>query len=529
MNSNSRSSGMLDSPVTGGALPVSQTGSDTPALELTRASKKFGDVQVLSDVNLRVAPGEIRALVGANGSGKSTLVKILAGYHRPEPGATIRVGGRLISTRHADLAEEAGLRFVHQNLALVGGMSAVENLGLGTGFGSRGGRPVRWRHRRRDAEAAMARLGYHIDVEESVDRLQPSERTAVAVARAVSPHRSEAAVLVLDEPTATLPGAEVERLFTLIRRVRDSGIAILFISHHLNEVFDLADSVTVLREGREIGTQAVTDVDEPTLIEMMVGRAVVRSATKTERKTSRVVMSATGLTGRSVQGIDLEVRAGEIVGVAGITGSGREAVAPVLFGADNRSGTVVVDGKTVRAKRPDLSMAAGMGFLPADRDQNAVLPGHDVSENISISRPQDFVRRGALRRRLESQAAAEWAERLDLRPRSPRTLISRLSGGNAQKTLLARWLRLEPKVMLLDEPTQGVDVGAKEEIHQRVEGAAEQGCAVLVCSTDSDELTRLCSRVIVLVDGRIHTELVAPLNSDEITAALLATPGEESR
>ncbi|CAA9573593.1 MAG: Ribose ABC transport system, ATP-binding protein RbsA [uncultured Thermomicrobiales bacterium] len=503
-------------------------GGATPALDVRSASKTFGSIRVLHDVDLTLAAGELRALVGENGSGKSTLVKILAGYHMPDEGTRIAVGGREVAPHHAGVSETAGLRFVHQDLALVGALSSVENLGLGRGYGNGRMRPLAWSRLRREAREAIGELGYHFDVDRPVATLGASERTALAVARAVSPHTSTARVLVLDEPTANLPGPEVEQLFGLVRRVRDAGIAVLFISHHLNEVFDLAESVSVLRGGEHVATRPVAELDETSLIELMVGHSVERHAGRRPSAAAATVLSAQRLSGGSVQRLDLDVAAGEIVGIAGITGSGREAVASLMFGAEPAAGTVTVNGSPIPPGRPDASIAAGMGLVPAERATKAVMLGHDVAENLSISRPKDFVRRGSMRRRLEYQAAAGWLEKLDVRPREPRMPLAALSGGNAQKVILARWLRLQPKVLVLDEPTQGVDVGAKEDIHQRIEEAAGQGCAVVVCSTDNEELARLCGRVIVLGRGLETAQLAAPISADDITAACLADTRERS-
>ena len=498
-----------------------------PALIVSGISKTFGANRVLRDVELRVNPGEIRALVGENGSGKSTLVKILAGYHAPDPGTgSVTVAGRPLATGQREAGDAAGLRFVHQDLALISGLSTVENLGLGNGYGTRRGRPVRWAARRREAAESIARLGYEFDVDQPVARLQASERTAVAVARALSDHHSPPHVLVLDEPTANLPGREIERLFALVRTVRDSGLAVLFITHHLNEVFDLADTVTVLRDGRVVATADVTDITEPALIEMMVGRGIARGPRPGAAVRTNAVLEADGLAGRTLRGISLQVSAGEIVGVAGITGSGREAVAPLLFGAAHREGTVTIAGAVLKASRPDLSIAAGVGLIPAGRQENAVIHGLDVTENLTIARLTDFVRWQTVSRRAEFSEVKSWMARVGARPLRPRLMCTQLSGGNVQKVILARWLRLQPTVMLLDEPTQGVDIAAKEDIHQRLQAAAGDGSAILVCSADAEELVRLCSRVIVLVGGRISTELTAPLDVDEITAASLATRKE---
>ena len=504
-----------------------EVGSDTVssglALALTHASKTFGGQQVLRDVSLEIRPGEIRALVGENGSGKSTLVKILAGYHGPDAGTGLQVRGRPVALQDPVASDAAGLRFVHQDLALVAGLDTVENLGLGRGYGARPARPVRWSERRREARAVMEQLGYVLDVDKPVAALEASERTAVAVARAISPHRTPPRVLVLDEPTANLPGREVERLFDLVRRVRDTGLAILFISHHLNEVFDLTESVTILRGGRHVATRKVENLTEGSLIELMVGRDVARTrgGGAATSVASDTVLSARALAGPTLDGVDLRVAACEVLGIAGITGSGREALASMLFGAQGRQGTVEVNGTVLKGGRPDLSIGAGVALVPADRAQRAVVQGLDVGENLSITRAQDFMRGGLFRRRLERTTVLDWLRRLDVRPQRPSMPMSQLSGGNAQKVVLARWLRLRPKVLLLDEPTQGVDVGAREEIYDLVRSAAADGCAVVLCSTDSEELARCCSRVVVLVRGRVRSEMKTPLEAYEITAASL--------
>lgn len=498
-----------------------RNGAGHPALIVATTSKTFGSQRVLYDVDLEIQTGEIRALVGENGSGKSTLVKILAGYHAPDAGSLVTVAGKPVTPHDPEASDHAGLRFVHQDLAMVGTLSTIENLGLGRGYGSRSGRPVRWHRKRREAETAMAELGYSIDVERPVRDLTASERTAVAVARATSPHRSPPRVLVLDEPTANLPGPEVTRLFALVRQVASSGIAILFISHHLTEVFELASSVTVLRGGAVVATESAAKIDEQQLIEMMVGHSVKAAEPRRSQRAQPAALRATDLGGLSLRRADLEIAAGEIVGVAGITGSGREAIAPLLFGAAPRAGIVTIGDGTLPAGRPWESIAAGMGLVPAERTRNAVLPEHDVSENISIARPADFVKKRVFRRRLESTEVAKWLADLDVRPPRPRAPVSQLSGGNTQKVILARWLRLAPKILVLDEPTQGVDVGAREDIYRQIEQTAEQGCAVLVCSTDAEELVRLCARVIVLVRGQVSQELEAPVTIDEITAACL--------
>ena len=493
----------------------------TAALTVTSMSKSFAGPRVLNDVSLSIEPGEIRALVGENGSGKSTLIKILAGFHLPDEGSA-EVDGQPLPLGNGASSETLGLRFVHQDLGLVNNLDAVDNMALGVGYPSfRGG--IRWRQERKRARKALADLGYHFDVRRTVDRLAMSERTALAVARAMGPRQAQPKVLVLDEPTANLPAAEAERLFQLAKRVADSGVAVMFVSHHFDEVFGLAHSVTVLRDGQHVITRPVAGLTEDGLIELVIGRQleqVHHDAKAAERKA--IVLEVGGLECGVLNDVDLAVHAGEIVGVAGITGSGRDEVARALFGGLERSGEVKINGAVVPPLRPDRAMAMGMGLVPAERHANAAFMASTLRENITVVRPGTYWRGGILRKSAERSDVAKWLERLDVRPREPEFTMADLSGGNQQKVVLARWLRLEPKVLVLDEPTQGVDVGAKSDIHKLVDEAAAQGTAVLVASTDHEELVRLCHRVLVFRRGRIADEIFGGrMDHDVITAATI--------
>ena len=493
----------------------------TPALTVTDMSKSFGGPRVLDSVTLSVEPGEIRALVGENGSGKSTLIKILAGFHLPDEGAA-EVDGQPLPLGDGAVSETLGLRFVHQDLGLVNNLDSVDNLALGAGYPSfRGG--IRWRQERKRARDALAELGYRFDVRLTVDRLAMSERTALAVARALAPRQTPPKVLILDEPTANLPAAEAGRLFQLARRVADSGVAVMFVSHHFDEVFELAQSVTVLRDGKLVTTRPVPGLSEDHLIELVIGRPleqVAHDAKAAER--SALVLDISGLGGDVLDNVDFAVHAGEIVGVAGITGSGRDELARALFGGLDRTGEVKINGAVVPKLRPDRAMAMGMGLVPAERHANAAFMTATLRENITVVRPGLHFRSGLLRKNPERSDVAKWLDRLDVRPRNSEFPMSDLSGGNQQKVVLARWLRMDPKVLVLDEPTQGVDVGAKSDIHTLVDQAAAQGAAVVVASTDHEELVRLCHRVLVLRRGRIADEITGSrMDHDLITAATI--------
>lgn len=506
-------------------------------LEIMGLSKTFPGQKALIDVDFAVDAGTVHALVGQNGSGKSTLIKCLAGYHSPDPGAvaTVWEGGPVDSRSRrfplgdAKAAEEAGIRFVHQDLGLVETLGAAENLALGAGYRTSYG-TINWRLQNRIATQALKDLGYDFDVRRPVGELTPAERTGLAIARALHDWEEEVNLIVLDEPTAALPGSDVERLFEVIATVRERGVAVVYVSHHLDEVFEIADVVTVLRDGRKVATRPTADLDHDALVQLIVGSAVDAgtAAALGQRMEDRpLVLSTKDLGGLTLESLDLEVHEGEVVGVAGITGSGREVVARLMFGAIAREGTVTVAGTDVPDLRPDVAMRAGMGFVPADRKQTAIIPEMTVRENITVTRLSDYFTRLVLARRPERADVREWMDRLDVRPRAPEREIKNLSGGNQQKAVLAKWLRLDPKVLVLDEPTQGVDVGAKADIHRLIDRAAADGAGVVVCSTDTEELVRCCSRVVVLLRGRELTQLVGEdISVERIEALQLQTTQE---
>jgi ribose transport system ATP-binding protein len=494
----------------------------TPTLSIRRLSKTFQGQRALIDVDLDVEPGEIRALVGENGCGKSTLIKILAGFHQPDSG-NVAIAGVPLALGDASAADAAGLRFVHQDLGLVATLDTIDNLALGHGYTLGRDRRIHWKSEARSARAALSALGYDLDVRKPVGGLSISERTAVAIARALSPHRSEPTMLVLDEPTANLPAAEADRLFALVRTVRERGVAVLFVSHHFDEVFAIADAVTVLRDGRLVATRPVQGLSERDLVELVVGRALEsHSVDPAAVATAEVALEVRELSGAIVHDLTIDVHAGEVVGVAGITGSGREELAGMLFGGRARSGIVRVCAEVVPPQRPDRAIAAGMGLVPAERHANAAFLSASLRENVTMVDLRRNIVAGLLRRKRESSDTHIWLERLSVKPTRPEAVMSALSGGNQQKVVLARWLRQQPRVLVLDDPTQGVDIGAKTEIHALIDAAASQGTAVLVLSSDHEELARLCHRVLVLRSGAVVDEIRPPaLSAGHLTASTI--------
>lgn len=480
-------------------------------LRIEHLSKTFPGQVALNDVSLEVAAGEVHALVGQNGSGKSTLIKVLCGYHQPDPnGAVAAVNGEPLVLGDGQAAVAAGIRFVHQDLGLVGSLSAVENIALTAGYQTAAGRRIRWRDEVRRAREALAGIGLEdVDVKAPVDSLPPSQRTGVAIARALVGWEQGAHLLVLDEPTATLPGDDVERLFAVIHRLKARGVSILYVSHHLDEVFELADRVTVLRDGKRIATVPVDELDYPGLISMIVGHHVELGSASTHGASGPPLLAVRGLHGDTVRGIDFDVSPGEIVGVAGITGSGREHVLGLVVGQiPSNDGVVLLDGELIENYNPRQAIDSGIAFVPAERAIRGVIQTMNVRENSSVSDLGRHFRGGRLRHRAERAEMRDWVERLSIKTAGTEAMIGALSGGNQQKVVFSKALRLSPKLLALDEPTQGIDVGAKDQIHRLIDEAAASGMATLVASTDTEELVRLCHRVLVMVDGRISATLV---------------------
>ena len=401
----------------------------TAVLEIQNLSKSFPGTRALQAVDLSIESGEIHALVGQNGSGKSTLIKILAGFHAPEAGSVVRVDGNEVELGHSAAARVAGFRFVHQDLALVNTLSVVENLALGRGFDTgRGGR-IRWRAERARARTMLLSLGFDVDVRRPIAELTAAERTGVAIARALWEWEGSARVLILDEPTATLPKAEVEILFESIRRVRERGVGVLYVSHRLDEVFAIADRVTVLRDGQRASTERTEKLDEEKLIALMLGSAVTRAMSAGSRSRGAPVLRARDLFGTVLDGIDFDICAGEVVGFAGLTGSGREELLPMLFGARPRGGTVHVGDRVVPAGSPQAAIRRGLALVPADRLRQGGVFEMPVSSNLTLTGLSRLRGRGgAISRKAELRRGARMA-------RSPR----RASGGSGSAPRDALW------------------------------------------------------------------------------------------
>ncbi|MBN9193912.1 sugar ABC transporter ATP-binding protein [Microbacterium sp.] len=495
------------------------------AVVLDGVSKTFDGVTVLSDLSLRVAAGTVHAILGGNGSGKSTTLKLLAGVYAADPGGRIEVAGtaRDASAWAPQIAYDSGLRFVHQDLGLVEDLTVMENFGLANGFPRSRLGGIRWSALRRDAVSALGSLGIRVDPRRKVGVLSPSEKTMVAIARALGTSRDGANLtIVLDEPTASLPASEVDLLLETIRACRRGGQTILYVSHRLPEVFDIADTISVLRDGRLVATEPTAALNEREVISFMTGNAPVDSVTPRGRSSVDLadpLLRVEGLSTGPLREVDLAVRAGEIVGLAGLSGSGRSSLLRTLFGVQKPTGgAILIDGSRAELPGPADAIERGFALVPEDRKREGLFLDRPVWENISTVVLARYWRGGFFRRRAERADSAGLMERFRIASPGPDAPIRALSGGNQQKAVLARWLRTGPRVVLLDEPTQGVDVVARAEIHSLVRAHVRSGCAALVASSDFDELLHLCDRILVLRGGRVAEERDASdLDADRLS------------
>jgi ribose transport system ATP-binding protein len=497
--------------------PGSQGGPaspQVPALVVRGVSKTFGARTVLSSADLTIQGGEIRALLGQNGSGKSTLIKILSGYHEPDPGGQVLVAGEPLPFGSSAASYLLGFRFVHQDLGLISSMSVTDNIAIGSAFVTRGGRINRSAARQR-AAAALDRAGFDLDPDSLISDLTQAQRTGVAIARALTQPKGEVPrVLVLDEPTASLPAEEASALIVSLRRTAASGVAIIYVTHHLDEVFALADSVTVLRDGIVVDSLPMREVDRGQLIHMLIGselekdyRQDVPNVELTKAEASLVV---DGLAAGPLHDVSFTAHKDEILGFYGLTGSGRETILGSVFGSVPRSaGSVKVKDRDIAPASPDKAVSSGMGYLPADRKARGGMALLSARENLTLLTLPSFRKWFRLERSAERTVVQDWFERLDIRPRGEYEMSwGSFSGGNQQKIVLAKWLQIEPDVLLLDDPTQGIDVGAKVAIHSQIRDACERGTAIVIASTDEEELAAVCTRVLIIQQGRITDELV---------------------
>jgi ribose transport system ATP-binding protein len=503
----------------------------TPALAFSNLSKTFGGQQALRSVDFSVAPGEVHGLLGQNGSGKSTLIKILAGFHAPDADATLAIAGQDVPLPlPPGGVRPFGVAFVHQHLGLIPPVTVLENLLL-TRLSGRGGiaRPwaISWAQERSAARSLFERYGLDINPDVPLSRLSSVERALVAIVRAVEEIGSGNArighgVLVLDEPTPFLPRADVDRLFTLVRRVITNGASVIFVSHDIDEVLEITDRATVLRDGQVAGVLTTAEATRDTVVGMIVGRQLQPGQPRvvgTGGAPAAVTIS--DLSGGQVAQISLELRAGEIVGLTGLLGSGYEQVPYLVYGALQAQSGMLMLGKQridLTSLTPAGGIKAGLVLIPGDRPVAGGVGGLPIVDNVTLPALESRFRPFLLRRGAMLAASRSLGDRFGVVPNRPTLSLSSLSGGNQQKVILAKWLQLSPRLILLDEPTQGVDVGARQTVYQAIRNAAAAGACILCASSDAEQLAEICDRVVVLGRGRIAAELTPPaLSKHSIT------------
>jgi ribose transport system ATP-binding protein len=485
-----------------------QTVRAESALTVSGISKTFGATKALDDVTIEFPRGKVTALLGPNGCGKSTLIKILAGYHEPDAGS-VELGGRPMATPiRPRVAYSEGMRFVHQDLGLVGEMSIADNFALAQGYrrwpilG-----PIRRRQLWADAAEALKRLDLDLSPAAPVKSLSRTEEIMVGIARALQVERGaedRELVVVLDEPTASLPEGSVERVLDAVNRIRDGGGTVIYVTHRIDEVLRVADDVVILRDGVAATERPVAGLDAHALASLVAGVADPTVLEGRSTAQPEVLLSVRELRGPRLQGVSFDLHRGEIFGVAGLAGCGRSELARMLAGVQQPdSGEIELDGEQLELDSPRTAISRGIAMVPAERTKYGCIPALSVRHNIALTDLSPFTSHGRLNQGRERSAVSELLERFDVRPKDTERRLEFLSGGNQQKTVIAKFARLDPKVMVVDEPTQGVDIAGKAEIALALRELAEHGCGVVVASSDLDEIGALCDRVAVLDRGSL--------------------------
>ena len=512
----------------GGGSPEA-TPLPLPLLVVERLSKTYPGQVALNNAQLAVRSGEVHAVVGQNGSGKSTLIKLLGGYVKADHGARVLFDGEPIDLWTPEDNQRRRIRIVHQDLGLVPTLSTIENLGLGHGWRTGFGNRILWSDEAERAQQDLLRFGLVPDVRQPVATLSAAERAAIAIVRALRDWRpEERGLLVLDEPTASLNRQEVDALFREVRRVTAAGSGVIFVSHILDEVLELSDRVTVLRDGSVVAAGVpAKELDHSSLVELIVGRSIASmyaSHTRDVRTAGRPLLEVEGVGGITLRGLTMKVDEGEILGIAGLVGSGRDELAGCIFGMTPRfTGKVLVNKRKVFANPRD-SIRAGIAFVPADRKALGLIPEERLVEHVPLPRLGPLQSRGRLLHRSVRREVADWVNRLEVQPPTLGRRMEKFSGGNQQKAVLARWLRTNPQVLLLDEPTQGVDIGAKATIYRTIAEVAATGVAVVLASSDAEELVNTCDRVLVFRGGMLAAELVGnDLTQERVVAETLGS------
>jgi rhamnose transport system ATP-binding protein len=491
----------------------------TALLSARGISKQFAGVEVLTDIDFDLGTGEIHALLGENGAGKSTLAKIIAGVHRPTRG-TLSLNGREVEVPSPHAAQDLGVTLIHQEPISFPDLSVAENLVLGREDGGPLSR-VPWAAMVAEARRLMDVLGVRLDVTRPMRGLSIADQQMVEIARALA---SDARVIIMDEPTAPLTPKEVATLFDIARKLKADGRSIIFISHRLSEVRELCDRVTIFRDGRKVATDRTGNLSDTDIIRLMIGRAVKDYHGKGSTRAGEVALKVTGLTHPGLfRDISFTLHKGEVLGLGGLVGAGRTDVARALFGiAPAASGTIEVDGRPVAIRNPSDAIDVGLAFVPEDRAVAGIFRSLSVEDNITAAVPGKIAPRGVISRAMERSLASDYVQRLRIRLASIRQPIGELSGGNQQKAILSRWLLTDPHVLILDEPTRGIDVGVKAEFYEMIGQLAHDGRAILLISSEMPELLSLCDRILVMSEGHLTADIPRAEASEEaiMTAAV---------
>lgn len=491
------------------------------ALRFENVVKAFGGTRALKGVSLEVGRGEVVALLGENGAGKSTLIKILGGIFKADDGQ-ITIGGEVYRHRANARGQRQSVAFIHQDLGLVEWMTVAENMGLSQGFSRRWLGGIDWREAERKAETALKLVGCDIDPTLRVHSLSRTEKSLVAIARALV---VDCDFLVLDEPTASLPADEVERLFEAVRRLRERGVGMIYVSHRLDEIFRIADRVVVMRDGLKVDEKPVAETTPDELVSMIVGRSTLELFRKAEFHSGKARVVLRDVVTPAAGPVSFEVRQGELLGLVGLRGAGQEDIGRSLFGAVPHRGSITIDGQVPDLSSPRAALKAGVGLVARDRMEESLAPSLSIRENAFLNpeaagRPWYVPRSPAV----EARLASELGEAVGLRPNDPDLPIEGLSGGNQQKVVVGRWLATGRRLLVAEDPTAGVDVGAKAEIYRLIARALESGLAVVVVSTDFEEIAHICHRALVFNRGRIIAELAGPaLTTEAVISAASAS------
>ncbi len=480
------------------------SGDAVPTLELKDVRKSFGQVVALRNGQISLMPGSIHALVGENGAGKSTLVKIISGLYHRDAG-TFRMDGKDVRFHNTAEAKDAGIAVIYQEPTLFPDLTVTENVFMGRQPVNKFGR-IDKAKMRAEVKELFDRLGVAIDPDRPAEGLSIADQQLIEIAKAVS---LDAKALIMDEPTAALSGNEVERLFQIARGLRDEGRALMFISHRFNEVFALCDTVTVMRDGSYIATEPIATTDEATIIRQMVGRDVDELFPKLETTPGEVLLEVNGISSPgNFEDISFNVREGEIVALAGLVGAGRSEVARAVFGVDGyEEGSVSLNGKVLPKGKPRKAMEAGVALVPEDRRKQGLVMDSSVSRNVTEAVRSELTNMGLITDKAENEFAQEWARNLEVKTNALDTKVSTLSGGNQQKVVLAKWLAANPKVLIIDEPTRGIDVGTKSEVHRRISELAAEGLGILMISSELPEVLGMADRVLVMHEGQLTAEI----------------------